>query len=295
MEQNNEKLVQSVYGRRVIKNEFKKDIWATSSLLFIVAILLMAYVVPFFIDKSTYQRVDFFKIHNPPSPENWLGTDYGGRDIFSLLIVGTRNSFSIAFLITSLSAVIGITLGMLAGYFRGFIDFTVMRIADFVASLPALMFFIVLVSLIPKFSIIYFTIIISLFSWIGKSRVIRAKALAECELDYISASKTLGTPHWKILLVQLLPNLSSIIIVSFTLNLAGNIGIESTLSFIGFGLPESTPSLGTLISYARNPEIIQSKWWVWLPASLMIFMMMLSINFIGQALKRSTDSRQRAN
>nr|MBT3133490.1 ABC transporter permease [Streptococcus vestibularis] len=76
-------------------------------------------------------------------------------------------------------------------------------------------------------------------------------------------------------------NLSSIIIVSVTLNLAGNIGIESGLTFLGFGLPESTPSLGTLVSYARNPDVLQEKWWIWLPASIMILTLMLCINFIG--------------
>nr|MBU6863696.1 ABC transporter permease [Streptococcus oralis] len=80
---------------------------------------------------------------------------------------------------------------------------------------------------------------------------------------------------------------------SVTLNLAGNIGIESGLTFLGFGLPESTPSLGTLVSYARNPDVLQEKWWIWLPASIMILTLMLCINFIGQALRRSADARQR--
>ena len=91
----------------------------------------------------------------------------------------------------------------------------------------------------------------------------------------------------------MLPNLSSIIIVSITLNLAGNIGIESGLTYLGFGLPESTPSLGTLVSYATNPDVLQEKWWIWLPASIMILVLMLCINFIGQALKRSADARQK--
>ena len=126
-----------------------------------------------------------------------------------------------------------------------------------------------------------------------KGTTIRSKALSERELDYIHASQTLGTPHWKIILFQLLPNVSSLIIVNFILNLAGNIGLESSLTFLGFGLPESTPSLGTLISYARNPDVLENKWWIWVPASLMILVLMLSINFVGQALKRAADARQR--
>jgi peptide/nickel transport system permease protein len=168
-----------------------------------------------------------------------------------------------------------------------------MRIIDFVMVLPFLMLVIVFITLVPTFNIFTFILIMSVFLWTGKARLIRSKVLTEKELDYVSASKTLGTPNWKIILFQVLPNLSSIIIVSVTLNLAGNIGIESGLTFLGFGLPESTPSLGTLVSYARNPDVLQEKWWIWLPASVMILTLMLCINFIGQALRRSADARQR--
>jgi len=117
--------------------------------------------------------------------------------------------------------------------------------------------------------------------------------LQERELDYVQASRTLGSSNMKIIFSQVLPNLSSIIIVNLTLSLANNIGLESGLSFLGFGFPESTPSLGTLVSYATNPQTLQYRWWIWLPASLLILVLMLSINNVGQALKRATDARQR--
>lgn len=238
-------------------------------------------------------RVDLFAIYAPPSAEHWLGTDYGGRDIFGQLIIGTRNSFTIGLAITILSCLIGLSIGLIAGYFGGTIDNIIMRVIDFVMVLPFLMLVIVFITLVPTFNIFTFILIMTVFLWTGKARLIRSKVLTEKELDYVSASKTLGTPNWKIILFQVLPNLSSIIIVSVTLNLAGNIGIESGLTFLGFGLPESTPSLGTLVSYARNPDVLQEKWWIWLPASIMILTLMLCINFIGQALRRSADARQR--
>ena len=98
---------------------------------------------------------------------------------------------------------------------------------------------------------------------------------------------------FKILFREVLPNISSIIIVDSTLNLAGNIGIETGLTFLGFGFPPSIPSLGTLVGYARDPEVMSSKLWIWLPASILILVMMLCINYIGQALKRAADARQR--
>ena len=90
-----------------------------------------------------------------------------------------------------------------------------------------------------------------------------------------------------------MPNISSLLIVEMTLNFAGNIGIETGLTYLGFGLPPKTPSLGTLVSYANNPLVMSTYWWVWLPAALFILVLMLSINYVGQALRRAADARQR--
>ncbi|HGH7175639.1 TPA: ABC transporter permease [Bacillus wiedmannii] len=280
-------------GFSIMWRELRKDKLAMFSLVFLAILLLAVYATSFIMKQEDIVRVDLFAIYAPPSAEHWLGTDYGGRDIFGQLIIGTRNSFTIGLAITIISCFIGLSIGLIAGYFGGAIDNIIMRIIDFVMVLPFLMLVIVFITLVPTFNIFTFILIMSVFLWTGKARLIRSKVLTEKELDYVSASKTLGTPNWKIILFQVLPNLSSIIIVSVTLNLAGNIGIESGLTFLGFGLPESTPSLGTLVSYARNPDVLQEKWWIWLPASVMILTLMLCINFIGQALRRSADARQR--
>ncbi|PEB53736.1 peptide ABC transporter permease [Bacillus pseudomycoides] len=280
-------------GFSIMWREFRKDKLAMFSLFFLAIILLAVYATSFIMKQEDIVRVDLLSIYSPPSAEHWLGTDYGGRDIFGQLIIGTRNSFTIGLAITIFSCLIGLSIGLIAGYFGGMVDNIIMRFIDFIIVLPFLMLVIVFITIVPKFNIFTFILIMTAFLWTGKARLIRSKVLTEKELDYVSASKTLGTPNWKIILFQVLPNLSSIIIVSVTLNLAGNIGIESGLTYLGFGLPESTPSLGTLVSYATNPDVLQEKWWIWLPASIMILVLMLCINFIGQALKRSADARQR--
>lgn len=278
---------------RIMGKELIKDKLALFSLILLGLILLFVYGTSLILDQEEIVSIDLFSIYAPPSAEHWLGTDYGGRDIFGQLIIGTRNSFTIGFCITVFTGIIGLLVGLTAGYFGGVIDNIIMRIIDFIMVLPFLMIVIVFVSIVPKFNVFNFIVIMTAFLWIGKARLIRSKTLAERELDYVSASKVLGSSNWKIITREVLPNLSSIIIVNLTLSLAGNIGIESGLTYLGFGLPESTPSLGTLISYAKNPDVIQNKWWVWLPASLLILVMMLCINFIGQALKRAADARQR--
>ncbi|WML32078.1 ABC transporter permease [Neobacillus sp. OS1-32] len=277
----------------IMWREIVKDKLALGALILLGLILIIVYGVSLLLDQDKIVTVDFLSIYSPPSAEHWLGTDYGGRDILGQLIIGAKNSFTIGLCITLLTGLIGLTVGLIAGYFGGRTDNIIMRIIDFFLILPTLMLIIVFVTIAPKYNVFYFILIMSLFLWTGKARLIRLKTLAERELDYVSASKTLGTPDWKIIIREVLPNLSSIIIVNLTLNLAGNIGIESGLTYLGFGLPESTPSLGTLVSYATNPDVLENKWWIWLPASLLILVMMLCINYIGQALKRAADARQR--
>ncbi|MCU9601096.1 ABC transporter permease [Pallidibacillus thermolactis] len=285
--------VKSPSGFKIIVREFLKDKVALISLILFVGIVLYVYIYSLGLDTREVTRVDIFNQFREPGAEHWLGTDYGGRDVFNQLILGARNSLTIGIAITLITSIIGIALGLLAGYYGGWVDNVIMRTVDFVLVLPALMIIIVYVSIVPEFNVLKFIFIMSLFYWTSKCRLVRSKALAERELEYVAASKTLGTPDWKIMLFNVLPNLSSIIIVNMTLNLAGNIGIETSLTYLGFGLPENVPSLGTLISYSRNPEVMENKPWVWLPAAILILVLMLCINFIGNALKRAADARQR--
>ncbi|MGG1939945.1 ABC transporter permease [Paenibacillus polymyxa] len=277
----------------VLRRELVRDKMALISIGFVALFLIFIYASVLFVNQDVVTTVDLGAIREVPGSVHWLGTDRAGRDIFGQLVIGARNSFTIGFTITLLSAAIGLTLGLLAGFYGGMVDNIIMRIIDFILVLPFLMLVIVFVSIVPKSGIGSFIFIMTAFLWIGKARLIRAKVLSERELDYVQASKTLGAPNWKIIWLGVLPNLSSVVIVNLTLSLAGNIGIETGLSYLGFGLPESTPSLGTLVSYANDPDVLQNSWWMWLPASLLILVLMLAINFIGQALKRATDARQR--
>src|SRR5699024_6579050 len=234
----------------ILWREILRDKIALFSLILLVLIALIVYGTSLFLDQAEIVKVDLLAIYEPPSSEYLLGTDKGGRDIFGQLIIGTRHSLSIGILVTLMTGVIGIVFGLISGYYGGTIDNIFMRIVDFFLILPFLMIVIVFVAIVPKYSVLSFSLIMTVFLWMGIARLIRSKALQEAELDYIQASKTLGSSHFKIIFTQLIPNLSSLIVVTLTLNLAANIGIESGLSFLGFGFPETTPSLGTLLGYA---------------------------------------------
>jgi peptide/nickel transport system permease protein len=286
-------IIKTPSGFSIIWRELVRDKIALISLIFLVGIAASVYGVSLVLDQEEIVKVDLFAIYEAPGEDFILGTDYGGRDVFGQLIIGTKNSLSIALLVTIMTGFIGVVYGLAAGYFGGHIDNILMRVLDFFNILPFTMIVIAFVAIVPVYSVMTFSLIMTAFLWMGIARLIRSKALQEKELDYIQAAKTLGTSNFKIIFKHLLPNCSSLIIVTMTLNLAANIGLESGLSFLGFGFPESTPSLGTLLSYARNPQTLEYRWWIWVPASLLILVLMLCINNVGQALKRATDARQR--
>lgn len=290
-----EKLLSEVPSTfNIIKREFRKDKIATFSLILLISIIVIILFSSFFLlDPEKVMRVSLRDKYAAPLEGFWLGADYGGRSILGQLILGAKNSIIIGFLVTILTSGVGITIGLIIAYYGGTIENIAMRIIDFITILPTTLIIIVFVSVVPKYNVITFVFIMSAFYWTGTARLIRGKVLSEVRRDYINASKTMGTSDRVIIFRELLPNISSMIIVGLTLNFAGNIGIETGLSFLGFGLPSSTPSLGILISYATAPDVLANRWWIWFPASLLILVLMLCINYIGEALKRASDARQR--
>ena len=283
-------------GFSVIVREFKKDKLALFSFFAVTIFIIAVFVASAFINLQQLQTVDIFRKYEVPSFNNFwnfFGRDSGGRSVMGYVIVGARNSITIGVIITIVTTFIGLFVGLCMGYYGGKVDALGMRIVDFISIMPSVMIIIVFVSIVPKYGIFQFILIFSMFYWTRTTRLARSKTLSETRRDYVNASKTMGTSDLKIMFGEILPNISSIIIVNGTLALASNIGIEVALSFLGFGLPAATPSLGTLISYASKPEIIQYKSYVWLPAALVLLFMMLGINYIGQALRRAADAKQR--
>ena len=301
LEKNQSKDSQSLppMGFEVIKREFMKDKLALLSLIVFILILLFLYVAPFFLNLESATKVQIFNRYMAPGSvadtghTYLLGADEGGRDVLSQLILGGRNSITIALIVTALTMIIGLVVGIVSGYYGGRVDNFIMRLVDFVMIIPGFILFITLNTILKANTVLGISLTFSVIYWTSYARLFRTRTLSEASKDYINASKTMGTRDWKIMLTELLPNISSLIITQLVLSMAGNIGLETGLSYLGFGLPIGTPSLGTLIGTAKTADIIENKQWVWLPAALFILVLMLCINYIGQALQRSTDARQR--
>jgi len=277
----------------IVKREFVRDPGAMFALVILAIALLFIIIAPFFVDREYMLTVNPRRLNQPPSSTHWLGTEGAGRDVFSLLAVGAGNSLAVALAVTVLSNFIGISLGLITGYFGGRFDNIMMRIVDFIATLPTLVMIIAILAVVPGFSLFRFIAVMTFFSWVGTLRLIRANSLQEKELEYIQASKTVGTPHLKIVIKELLPNISSLIIVNLTLSAAANVGIETGLTFLGFGFPFDHPSLGSLIASASTIVVMQHRWWIWMPAAIFVLVLMFSINAVGKTLERATDARLR--
>ena len=279
---------------KILWQEFKADRPALISLIIVVGFILFVMIAPLFIDNGEMMTTNIMAYLTPPGEEGFLlGADANGRSIAMQLIVGSRNSIGIAIGLTVISSTVGIAWVLISGYFGGYIDWGMQRVYDFMMMLPMTMMIIVLVTIINDYNSVTLTLIFSIFYWMGTSRLIRSRTLAETKKDYVSASITSGTKSWKIIFREVMPNISSLIIVDTTLSFAENIGVETGLSYLGFGLPSNTPSLGTLIANANDPNNITQYWWTWLPAAIEIIILCLSISYIGQVMSRAANASQR--
>ncbi|MCL1843767.1 MAG: ABC transporter permease [Defluviitaleaceae bacterium] len=279
---------------KAFAKEIRNDYFALLSLFLLGFILLAVFIgAPIVNMLHDVMWVNPQRLPVSPSESGTiLGLDRLGRNQFHLLFVAARNSLYLAFGVTFFSFLLGATIGIISGFYGGKIDNLIMRVTDTWSMLPFLMVVMVLLSVFGR-TVLNFILFLSLFTWVGRARLIRAAALSVRQADYISASKTLGTPDIVIILREMLPNLADIIVANFVLTLAASIGIETGLSLLGFGLGWDYPSLGVMMQNAVNPMYLRHFPWVWAPSLILVCTFMLCVNFIGNALQRAVDPRQR--
>lgn len=231
---------------------------------------------------------DLFENLTSPNSRHWLGTDDSGRDVLSRMIHGAWTSLSIGFVAEGIAVLIGILLGALAGYFGRWVDHLISRIIEIFLTIPTFFLILAVIAFLPQ-SRYNIMVVIGLTGWTGVARFVRAEILKLKQLDFVTASRALGGSHTHIIVRHLLPNAMAPVLVSAVFGIAGAILIESSLSFLGFGVPPPTPSWGDILSQSR--DYIEFAWWLTVFPGLAIFLSITAYNVVGEGLRDAMDPK----
>ena len=266
---------------------FRRHRLALVGLALLLLLAVAAIGAPIFAPQGPF-AVDLRFYREPPSPAHYLGTDASGRDVWSRLLYAGRVSLSVGLVAVSIYTLIGVVLGAVAGYYGGWADSALMRLADIVLSFPTLIIIITMVSILGP-SIYNVMLVIGLLGWPPVSRIVRGQFLSLRERDFVMASRTVGASNPRIIFRHILPNALAPVIVAATFGMAGAILLEAGLSFLGLGVQPPTPSWGNMLTDAQSLTVLESMPWLWLPPGVMIALAVLSINFIGDGLRDALD------
>jgi ABC-type dipeptide/oligopeptide/nickel transport system permease subunit len=257
-----------------------------------LVILFGAGIFANFIAPYSYSEIDLNNILRAPTTvgHHYFGTDEIGRDYFSRVIWGIRTSEEVGVFVAVVSSILGLAVGAVSGYYRGWVDNILMRITDLVLTLPFLAILLTAAALLGQGSQWRISIILALLLWTGIARIVRGVFLSLREKEYVEAAKACGAGDMRIMFRHILPNTLGPVIVNGTLSVATAILVEAALSFLGFGIKPPTPSLGVLIQGGQtNPQ----QWWLTIFPGITIVLIVLCVNFVGDGLRDALDPQQR--
>ena len=261
---------------------------AVGCLVILAVLILMAVLAPVIAPYEPTKPTG--KFSQPPTAEHILGTDKIGRDMYSRILYAMRVSLLVGFLATVISTIIGVALGLVSGYFGGAVDKAIMSFTDMVMSFPYILLVLVAAAIFRPgmWSII---LILGFVDWPGVARLVRGNVLSLRETNFIKNDITSGMPRRYLLFSEILPNTIAPVLVYATSVFALSILDEAALSFLGMGVQKPTPSLGNILEGAESLSVLTDKPWLWVPAGTVIILLVVCINFVGDALRDALDPR----
>jgi ABC-type dipeptide/oligopeptide/nickel transport system permease subunit len=269
---------------------FRKNRGVIPSLVLLTVLSLSALLAPVLAPHDPIKPNLAGGVLQPPSVVHWFGTDELGRDVFSRLLYGSQISLSVGLISVGIALGLGITLGLLAGYFRGKVDAVIMRVMDAFLAFPSLVLALAITAVLGA-SLGNAMIAIGLVAMPTYARLVRGQVMAVSSREFVEAAHALGARDKRIMLIHILPNIMAPIIVQSTLNVATAILSEAGLSFLGLGVQPPTPSWGSMIAQGRSYLEI-APWMIFVPGTA-IFLVVLAFNFLGDGLRDALDPRMK--
>lgn len=305
-------ILAGVEGRSPLQlfwRRFRRDKVALVGLFLIGLMIFAALSAGFFaknvvhhpdVNEFYFEMLDEYGLPMGPNAEFWFGADPSGRDLFIQVLYGARTSLIVAFFATGIEIVIGVVLGVMAGFFRGKVDTLISRLMDVVLSLPVLLLALGLVAacgLQPQGclggliqpGLLLVSYVIGLFSWPYLARIVRGQVLSLREKEFVEAARAMGAGNARIMFKEVLPNLIAPIVVYTTLLIPANILFEAGLSYLGIGVPITTPSWGRLL--ADSSSMFADAWWTMFFPGMFLLMTTLAFNLVGDGLRDALDPR----
>jgi peptide/nickel transport system permease protein len=257
----------------------------------IVIVMSLAAILAPLLARQSPITIDLAHLLQRPSAQHWLGTDIQGRDIWSRLVYGARVSLTVGLISQGIALALGVTLGLVAGFYGKWVDEVVMRLADVTLAFPTLLLLIAMVAALqPSEGVVFATI--GIVGWAGMARIVRGQVLVVRQLEYIQAIRALGAGDLRIMTQHVLPNVIAPVVIAATLGVAGAIMAEAALSFLGLGVPPPAPSWGSMIADGRDLEQLRNAPWTSVFPGIAIGAAVLGFNLLGDALRDALDPLQ---
>ena len=269
---------------------FRKHKLANIALYVLILEILLVIILPVFMELDPYSIDKVFDA--APSGAHILGTDSVGRDILARLIYGGQISLLVGFAATAISVVIGLPLGLIAGYYRGTVETVIMRVADVFLSFPSMVLTIVMVAIFGS-SIPVLILLIGLLAWPQPCRLIYGRVLSVRKMEFVEAAKAEGRSTFEIIIKYVLPNSVAPIWMSIAFMISSAMITESSLSFLGAGVQPPMASWGNIVHNATNVVVLYMYPWEWLPAGILLIITVICINFVSEGVRDALDPKMK--
>jgi len=270
------------FARRLLRNRLAAAGGAVILFFFLVS------AVPGLFASHEPNRIDIVNILRPPSAAHLLGTDDLGRDVLARVVYGARVSLKVGFVAVGIATALGLLVGLLSGFYGGWVDAVLMRFVDMMLCFPTFFLILSVIAFLEP-SIWNIMAVIGLTGWMGVARLVRAETLSIKERDFVAAARAQGAGDARIIFRHVLPNTLAPILVAATLGVAGAILTESALSFLGIGVQPPTPSWGNILTAGKDN--IEYAWWLSLFPGLAILFTVLGYNLLGEGIRDAADPR----